>query len=461
MVTLWAVLQSFLDIQSKILDNQMGTEVSMIKIVDIDKGSPADRRGLKIGESIIAINGEKVMDSIDYQALIAVRHVCMLIENELGKRREVDFIKPVDRQLGITLENKALPPPRECANNCLFCFVDQMPEGMRPTLYVKDDDWRYSLMMGNFITLTNVGEHEFDRIIRRKASPLFISVHATDPEVRRRLIKNPHAGQIMERLRRLKDNSMQFHCQLVLCPGINDGAVLEKTLEDLYSLRPNALSVAAVPVGLTKFRDNLPDLPTYDAKSAQAVLDICAKFRERSLKEYGNAFIYPADEFICITRQAIPDAICYDDFPQLENGIGMLRLMEDGLRESKPLMQSKKAKVRKVLIPCGVSVAPYMQAWTDAYAPSGVDVQVVPIKNNFFGATVTVTGLLTATDILEQIQPYEKDEVLISESMLNSDKQVFLDDMTFEEFRRALPCPCYYVHNKGEALLSALIGQGE
>lgn len=430
----------------------------MIKIESVAPGGIAARHGIRAGDALVTINGEKVLDNIDYQALTSARHVCIVILKPDGKTREVDIIKPTSGSLGLTLEAKAVPPPRECANNCLFCFVDQMPCGMRPSLYIKDDDWRYSLMMGNFITLTNVGDREFERILKRRPSPLYISIHATNPEVRRRLLRNPHAGQIMDRLRALKAHGIFFHCQLVLCPGLNDGEVLEETLDDIFSLRPFALSAALVPVGLTKFRENLADLPTYTPETAQKVLDICAKYREKSLKEYGDAFVYPADEFICITSSPIPPAACYDHFPQLENGIGMLRLMDDTLVSAVNRGNAPDVKKRRICIPCGVSVAPYMRRWVSDHAPDGVTVRVIPVKNNFFGETVTVTGLLTAQDILAQIEDVEKDEVLISESMLNSDKTVFLDDVTFEEFRRRLPCPCYWVRNNGEALYRALCG---
>ena len=421
----------------------------MVTIASVTAGSPAARRGVKAGDVIHTINGERVMDDIDYQALTAVRHVCLLIEREGKPLHEVDIIKASEAPLGITLTSSALPPPRECANNCIFCFVDQMPKGMRPSLYIKDDDWRYSLMMGNFITLTNVGENEFNRILRRKPSPLYISVQATAPEDRKRMLRNKQAGELLPRLRRLAENGISFHCQVVLCPNENDGAVLENTLNDLYALRPHALSVALVPVGLTKFRDDLYRLEPYTKEQAERVLEIVRRTQERSLKEYGDHFAFPADEFISITSSPVPPREMYDGFPQLENGIGMLRKFEDELALASQSQQEEKAKPRKVILPCGTSVAPYMKKWVKQYAPKEVNATVQPIINRFFGETVTVTGLITASDLLDQLKNTDADEVLLAEVMLNSDRSCFLDDMSFEEFSRRLPVPCRSVDNDG------------
>lgn len=428
----------------------------MVTIASVTAGSPAARRGLKAGDMIHTINGERVMDDIDYQALTAVRHVCLLVERDGNAPHEVDIIKPADAPLGITLAASALPPPRECANNCIFCFVDQMPKGMRPSLYVKDDDWRYSLMMGNFITLTNVGENEFARILKRKPSPLYISVQATSADDRVRLLRNRLAGEILPRLYRLAENGISFHCQVVLCPNENDGAVLQKTLDDLYALRPHALSVALVPVGLTRFRDELYPIKPYTREQAQAVLDIIRNMQQRSLAEHGDHFAYPADEFISITASPVPPREMYDGFPQLENGIGMLRKFEDELRAASSQPFTAPPAPRSVVLPCGASVAPYMKKWVERYSPKGVRATVLPIVNRFFGETVTVTGLITAGDLLEQLAGIQADEVLLCEVMLNDEGTLFLDDMSLEEFRRRLPVPCRIVPNDGEAFYRML-----
>ncbi len=428
----------------------------MVTIASVMVGSPAARRGLKAGDVIHTINGERVVDDIDYQALTAVRHVCLLIERKGKPPCEVDIIKPSEAPLGVTLAASALPPPRACTNNCIFCFVDQMPKGMRPSLYIKDDDWRYSLMMGNFITLTNVGENEFGRILKRKPSPLYISVQATGPDDRKRMLRNRLAGELLPRLKKLSENGISFHCQVVLCPNENDGAVLENTLNDLYSLRPHALSVALVPVGLTRFRDGLYHLEPYTKEQAEKVLEIVQRTQQRSMAKYGDHFAFPADEFISIVSSPIPPREMYDGFPQLENGIGMLRKFEDELAAASQTQQDLETRPRKVVLPCGTSVAPYMKKWVERFAPKGVNATVLPIINHFFGKTVTVTGLITAGDLLEQLKGVDADEVLIAEAMLNSDRSLFLDDMRFEEFARRLSVPCRIVDNDGEVFYRML-----
>lgn len=430
----------------------------MVTVFSVEPGSLASRFGITSGDIIEKINGEKVLDSIDFQALTAVKHVCLQIKKVSGHSREVDIIKPASKPLGIILSSEALPPPRECANQCIFCFVDQMPQGMRPSLYVKDDDWRYSLMMGSFITLTNVGENEFQRIIARKASPLYISVQATDETARCAMLNNRNAGKLMNRLRTLAENNISFHGQVVLCPGVNDGDVLRQTLEDLYSLRPHALSVALVPVGLTRYREGLHELSVYAKTQADDVMSICQAFQERSLKEYGNHFVFPSDEFLSITNTDIPQADAYDGFPQIENGVGMLRLFEDGIITAAKASYEMAVKERTVCIPCGTSLAPYMRQWVETYAPKGVDVNVLPIHNHFFGHTVTVTGLITAQDLLEQLKGVTADEVFISETMLNDELTLFLDDMPYSQFIEALGISCRLIANNGESFYRALRG---
>ncbi len=429
----------------------------MVTISSVEQGSQAARRGIKAGETILSINGETVIDNIDYQALTAERHVCIVLKKQDGSMREVDIIKSSGASLGITLQDNALSSPRLCANNCVFCFVDQMPPGMRPSLYVKDDDWRYSLMMGNFVTLTNVGETEFQRILRRKPSPLYISVHATGADDRVTLMNNRNAAHIMERLQRLKAEGIRFHCQVVLCPGLNDGNVLQNTLKDLYSLRPAALSVALVPVGLTKFRSNLPDIAPFNEEKALAVIALCKEYQLLSLKEYGDTFVYPADELLSVASLPPFPAEAYDGYPQLENGIGMLRLFEDGMRAAKDSSNGISDRSRTVCIPCGTSLASYMQKWLRLYTPKNVSTILVPIENTFFGKTVTVSGLITAGDLLSQLKDIQADEILISETMLNNERTMFLDDVSFADFEKQVGVPCTIVNNSGEHFFCSLM----
>ena len=425
----------------------------------IDQSGLAARHGIRVGDVIEQINGEKLIDEIDYQALTAQRHVNLLIRRSDGELKEVDIVKSAHAGLGIEFEESLIGDPRSCSNNCVFCFIDQMPPNMRKTLYVKDDDWRMSLMMGNYVTLTNVSETEFNRILKRKASPLYISVHATDPKVRAMMMNNKYAGKLMERLERLKKEGLQFHSQIVLCPGINDGDVLEKTLSDLFDLNSSAISAALVPVGLTRFRDGLADIKPYTKEQACDVLRICKDFQSKAKERVGYRFVYPADELICIADAILPQEDEYDGYPQIENGVGMIRLFEEQLETA-----AKKAKELslnppsiRVLIACGVSILPYLQKWVNTYAPISLSVEVKPIMNTFFGETITVTGLIVGQDLVQQLKNSDVDLIILSDNMLNHENTHFLDDMSLSELRCSLKPSIAVIKTDGFSLLEAMI----
>ncbi len=338
--------------------------------------------------------------------------------------------------------------------------------GMRETLYVKDDDWRLSLMMGNFVTLTNVDDREFDRIIRRKASPLYISVHATDPAVRVQMLRNPQAGKLLERLRIMKDNGLKFHCQVVLCPGINDGPVLHQTIVDLAALHPSALSLAVVPVGLTTHRGSLPQLKMFDRDSARALLTDLELIRAYYLKTIGTRFVYPSDEFYSIAERPVPDEESYEGYPQIENGVGMLTLMAAECEDSFPAIRDR-AKAsglpgkRRVAIPTGFSALHFIRGLVEKYGPPEEEIRVIPVKNHFFGETVTVTGLIVGRDLVSAMEGTEADLILISESMLRENTDCFLDDSTVAEIQERLGIPIRVVENHGDSFLKALYGLEE
>ena len=430
-----------------------------VRILSVTPGSPADLAGIRGDERILSINGEEIHDEIDYQALTANGNLTIVLENG-SESRETHIVKEDWEPLGLCLDETQIMKPRHCCNHCLFCFVDQLPQGMRSSFYVKDDDWRHSLMMGNYVTLTNVSEEEFQRIRRRKASPLYISVHATDPEVRCRMLRNPKAGNLMERLKRLKENGLEFHCQIVLCPGVNDGKVLSRSIEDLASLWPAARSLAIVPVGLTMHRAGLTELKRFDAAAAGAMLGMIHVCQERFLKKIGTRFVFPSDEFYCICHQPLPEDGEYEDYPQIENGVGMLRLLDRECREAAEDLLSEtepeKPAGRKILIPTGVSAQPFIRELVRRYAPEGADIQVIAVKNRFFGETITVTGLIVGQDLINTLQGIPCDEVLICDTMLRENTDRFLDDMTLEDVRKALGCAVSVVPNNGESLIRAL-----
>ncbi|MGN0793339.1 MAG: DUF512 domain-containing protein [Aristaeellaceae bacterium] len=431
------------------------------EITHVQPGSIADRLGLQKGDVLESIAGEPIIDQIDYQALTAQARFEMSVLRPDGGRRIIRVRKEDWEPLGLTLDQTIISSPRPCRNHCIFCFIDQMPPGMRRTLYVKDDDWRLSLMMGNYITMTNIDDQELDRIIRRKVSPLYISVQCTDPEMRVKLLRNPKAAEIMDKLRLLKEKGIRFHCQVVLCPGWNDGEQMMKTIDDLASLAPAAQSVALVPIGLTKYRDGLPCIKPYDAETAADLIRSVLPLQQRFLRTMGTRFVFPADEFYCLSGLPLPEDEAYEDYPQIENGVGMLRMFETDLRfaaEDDPVAETPP---RRLCIATGTSVAPFLQQLANQYAPKGTTVEVRPIINRFFGETVTVAGLITGGDLVAQCRDVVADEILIVRSMIRAEGDMFLDDMTVEEVRKALPAPLRITDSSGEGFWRAISGREE
>jgi putative radical SAM enzyme (TIGR03279 family) len=429
----------------------------MRKILMVSKGSLAHRRGLKPGDKVLSINEEPLLDEIDYQALTAKKHVCMLVEHDDGSRREVDFIKAPEHTLGIQFEDSLISNPQTCGNHCLFCFVDQLPSGLRKSLYLKDDDWRLSLLTGNYVTLTNVGDREFSRILRRKASPLYISVHATDPKVRETLLRHAQAGKLMHRLHQLKEAGLSFHGQIVICPDINDGQVLEQSIRDLMAMHPAALSLALVPVGLTRYRDGLSPIRPFDREDARRALDITAEYQRIALQELGTRFVFPADEILCLAGEPAPPLDYYEHLSQIENGVGMLSQFEYSLRRaSMEDIMPEAIYSKTILLPCGVSVAPYLKDWVLRYSPKGLDARVTPIINRFFGESVTVTGLICGVDLIGQLKGIAADAIMLTDNMLNSDNALFLDDITPQQLQRELGKPLVVFKNCGNAFHKAM-----
>ncbi|MBR5302576.1 MAG: DUF512 domain-containing protein [Clostridia bacterium] len=429
------------------------------RIVSVFPGSLAAHHGIKAGDTLISINRTPVLDLVDYQYLTARPSLDILIESENGETRTVHIHKHTEDSLGLTLESSLMSCPKTCANHCMFCFIEQMPPGMRPSLYVRDDDWRLSLMAGNFVTLTNLPKAEMDRMIERKASPIYISVHTTNGELRNKMLKHVHADRIMEHLTRFAENHMSFHCQVVLCPGINDGAELDRTLSDLAALAPYALTVALVPVGLTRYREHLYPLRPYTKEEALTVVRQAEAFQKIMLEKHGTRFVFPSDEFYQIAALPIPDAESYEDFPQFENGVGLLARLRDEFETAKRLdPDESENRARRVIMATGTSVAPFMREMLENNPIPGVDIAICPIVNRFFGETVTVSGLITGQDLVAQLKGKEADEILITESMLREGEDIFLDDMTLDQAQAALGIRIRPVPDDGADLLYALRG---
>ena len=428
-------------------------------IKEVMPGSVCEKAGIQKGDSLIGINGEQLIDEIDYQAFAARRRLILTVAHPDGTKEDYLIRKREEEPLGLSIGDSLACAPRSCKNHCVFCFIDQMPPKLRPSLYVKDDDWRLSLMMGNFVTLTNVSKAEMDRIIRRRASPLFISVHATDGQVRRQMMRNPASDQIMDRLMLLKEHGIKFHCQVVLCPGVNDGPVLDKTLKDLASLYPAAQSVALVPVGMTRYREKLEKLTPYTAQSAAELLDQVRPLRAQFYQEFKTRFVFPADEFYCMSGSPVPSEEDYEGFPQIENGVGLLRLLESQILQARAELPLPRGEPKRLLIATGTSIAPELRRLCKTYAPKFMSIQVQPIFNDFFGRTITVTGLITGQDLVKQLKDADADEILISSVMLREQGDLFLDDMSLSAVRKALPAPLTVVGTTGRAFYRAICGQ--
>ena len=429
------------------------------RVVSVSPGSLAARHGIKAGETLLSISGTPVLDLVDYQFLTARPTLELLLQSEDQSTRTIHIHKRTEEALGLTLESSLMSCPKTCANHCMFCFIEQMPPGMRESLYVRDDDWRLSLMAGNFVTLTNLPSREMDRMIARRASPLYISVHTTNGELRKKMLRHAHADRLMEHLQRFAEHGMKFHCQVVLCPGINDGEELDRTLRDLASLAPYALTVALVPVGLTRYREHLYPLRPYTKDEAAQVLAQAHAFQSVMLGQHGTRFVFPSDEFYQIAGHPLPDAESYEDFPQFENGVGLLARLKDEFETAlRPDPDEDENVPRSVIMATGTSVAPFMQALLDKHPVQGVKVTVKPIINRFFGETVTVSGLITGQDLVEQLREEAADQILITESMLREGEEIFLDNMTLTQAQDALGIRITPVPDDGADLLYALRG---
>ena len=426
------------------------------RIQSVEPGSLAARLGLRAGDQLVLIGGQRVIDFVDYQALCCAKTLRLTVERD-GHETEYRLEKGEYEPLGLEFSGQLMGGTRNCCNHCAFCFVDQLPRGARDTLKVKDDDWRLSLLMGNFVSLTNVGERELDRIIARRASPMYISVHATDPALRARMMGTSRASEIMHQLDKLKAGGIRFHTQAVICPGMNDGEALTRTIRELSERHPAALSLALVPVGLTDHRDGLTALTPFDRDGANRLLDQVDAWRARLQEAIGTGFVQAADEFYILAGRPFPDEDSYEGYPQIENGVGMCRLLEREFDEAYKA-DRLNAKKARYAVACGVSAKLFLEKLIRDHPLEGVEVQVIPVANGFFGSTVTVSGLLTGGDLIQGLTGIRADRVLITECMLREGEDVFLDGMTLREVKRALDIDILPVGRRGEQLLDALKG---
>lgn len=430
-------------------------------IKEVDKGSPAMKAGIRSGDRIVSINGNEIKDVLDYRFYMTDSRLDIRVLDSKGNERNVTVNKDEYDDLGLEFETYLMDEEHCCKNKCIFCFIDQMPPHMRETLYFKDDDSRLGFLFGNYITMTNLDDGDLDRIIKMHLSPINVSVHTTNPELRVSMMKNPKAACIMDQLRKLADAGIAIHAQIVLCPGINDGAELIRTFNDLSGLGNAVESAVCVPVGLTKCREGLPVLEPYCKETAAEVIKTVDMFRERMSAERGDPLFYSADEFYIKSEIPLPDYDYYGDFTQLEDGVGLCALLKHDFIESLDMFEAKHYE-RRITIPTGKAAYGVIRELCDIAEERfpGVRVNVIPIENVFFGEKITVTGLITGGDIISQLKDRpEDDEVLICESMLRYENDRFIDDVTTDEIEEKLGKPVTFVPNDGYRLLAAILGE--
>ena len=429
----------------------------------VEPGSPAAKKGVAAGDELLFINGHEIDDFLDYRFYMAETKLCLTFRQK-GIYKMITIRKDEAQDIGLQFDNYLMSRQQSCKNKCIFCFIDQLPKGLRPSLYFKDDDSRLSFLFGNYITLTNLSEHDVQRIIDMHISPINISVHTTNPALRVQMMKNQNAAKSLELIGRFAHAGIKINTQLVLCPGINDGEELQKTMEDLAAYYPNVQMIAAVPLGVTKFRQNLPQLQTYTKETAADVLDRIEAFGDAFLQKHGVRFAFAADEFYIKAERPIPDAAYYEDFEQLENGVGMCALLKQEFEDALAAETPRQVPTVKT-IACGTTVYPLIQSLAEAAQNkfSGLQICVVPVVNRFFGETITVTGLLTGKDLIEQLQNTPLgDALVLSVSMLRSEMDLFLDDTTPQQLADALHIPVIFTENNGADLLRAIIaGEGK
>ncbi len=406
----------------------------------IHQGSLAEELELVPGDKIISINEQELTDIIDLSFALADEEIEMLIEHENGEQEIIAFEKDMDEELGAEFESAVFGKIRQCANNCYFCFVDQVAPNMRDSLYIKDDDYRLSFLYGNFVTMTNMGPRDLERIHRLHLSPLYISVHTTNPKLRGEMLRTKRGELIMEQLAKLNEADVEYHTQVVLCPGLNDGAELDRTIQDIISMQPYAKTLGIVPVGLTKFRENCYPLKTFDAQGAKKVIEQVRHWQEKMRKQIGKNFIYLSDEFYLLAGEPLPKAEEYDGFPQLDNGIGLTRNFIEQWKETEINLNNYQ-KLLNLDIICGKSAGKVIKNLVDELNIDNLNANVLALENEFFGHEVTVTGLLTGQDIIKNLKQNKanRDGIIIPSCALREGEDIFLDDYTLEDIKKAFP----------------------
>ncbi|HHW22340.1 MAG TPA: DUF512 domain-containing protein [Clostridiaceae bacterium] len=434
-----------------------------IEISSIQENSIAQELGIEAGDFVLSINGQEIRDVFDYRFYCADSEILLEIEKKNGERWQFDIEKDEAEDLGLEFDNSLLDDEKSCRNKCIFCFIDQLPKGMRESLYFKDDDARLSFLFGNYITMTNLSEDEINRIIRYHMSPVNISVHTTNPELRIKMLNNRFAGDVLEKIRKFTSAGITVNTQIVVCPGINDGEELDRTIKDLSGLCPQLHSISVVPVGLTKYREGLPKLKPFDRETANRVIDQVENWQNRLLQKYNSRVVYIADEIYIKAGRPLPPIEAYEDLPQIENGVGMVSSfvyeVEEALKDlDKTGIHSVENKT--ISVATGVSVYEYFRKMTSMIenVVKGLKINVYKVENTFFGSNVTVTGLLTGCDLIRELTGKDLGkELLLGKNMFRSDTEIMLDDVSADELEKKLGVKVQIVDTNGQAFIDALV----
>lgn len=431
-----------------------------VLIKEVLPSSIAEEMEVEAGDMLLAINGQDIKDILDYNYWVQDDHFFMDIGKPNGETWTVEIEKDYDEEVGLVFDGAVFDRLKTCRNRCLFCFVDQLPGYMRKSLYVKDDDYRYSFLYGNFITLTNLSEQDWDKILTMRLSPLYVSVHCMRPALRAKMLSNQRAANIEEDLNRLAQAGIEIHTQVVLCPGLNDGPVLEETIERLASYHPTVQSVGIVPVGLTGHRQGLNSLRAFTAAEAAGLIANITHKQQGFRSRWGTGFVYLADEFYVLAGQPFPPAEYYDDYSQIENGIGLARIFLDEFAELKPLFP-KEISPRSLIMVTGFSALPVLTPVVkELNKIGGLSLELIPVRNRYFGGNVSVTGLLTGQDIIEALGDQQVGkEVILPAVVLRESSTVLLDDKSVGDLERESGCRMLVVDGSARSLVETVLGR--
>lgn len=433
------------------------------RIEDVIAGSIAEELEIEPGDVLVSMNHMRIEDIFDYHYYEEEEFLTLLIRKPDGEEWELEIEKDSEEDLGMVFGNSLMDEYHSCHNKCIFCFIDQMPPGMRETLYFKDDDTRLSFLQGNYVSLTNMSNEDLDRIIRYKLAPINISVHTTNPELRVRMLKNRFAGDIMEKIAKLSAAQIPMNSQIVLCKGFNDGEELERSIGDLSAYLPYMESLSVVPIGITKYREGLEYVEPFNKEDARNVIAVIERWQKKLKEQYGNRFVHASDEWYIMAELPIPDAEYYEGYNQLENGVGMMRLFIESFQECFASMPGDD-KVREVSLVTAKLAYPVLQELVNRIPEKfpNTTVHLYCIRNDFFGETITVTGLLTGQDMIAQLKGKPLgNKLLIPGNTLKADEDIFLDDITLEDFGKTLQVPVDIVKSTGQDMLEKILGENK